>query len=143
MFEKPNLRSQQEQPLAEMSQEQGPPPLYSNPPQEQAGQAPALLVPTPLTTAAAEHVTQPQAPTMMPQAMPVPANEAPPDYYFQEPKSQLPGVTKATGLAVNIQMNGQLIPGTVMEDVRSEKGVRNMSLYTSVTPFYSHHFIFN
>lgn len=95
---------------------ESPPPSYSDP-------QPATLIPTPFT----EYVSAPALPhthvamaavmprAEPPRAVPVPATEAPPDYFLHEPKSG-PPAGKA-GLAVQIQMDGKLVPGTVMEDV--------------------------
>ena len=52
---------------------------------------------------------------VLPVANPVPASEAPPDYYLHTPKSD--ALPAKAGLAVHIQMDGRLVPGTVMEDV--------------------------
>ena len=82
----------------------GPPPLYSAP-------QPATLAPTPLGA------TAPHPPTLPP-AVPVPVDEAPPDYFQLPPKAGAVPSGKA-GLAVQIQMDGRLVPGTVMEDVSS------------------------
>lgn len=88
-----------------------PPPSY-NTPQAQA----ATLIPTPFT----EHPSISQPPFPFPQAtpvpVPVPINESPPDYFLHAPK-EAPLGAKA-GLAVQIQIDGKLVPGTVMEDVR-------------------------
>ncbi len=58
----------------------------------------------------------PFSPPSLPAAVPVPVNEAPPDYFLHAPKQ--PPLTGKAGLAVQIQMDGRLVPGTVMEDVR-------------------------
>lgn len=97
---------------------EGPPPSYSDP------QQPATLTPTPFTqyVSAAPHAhvamataTPRRAGAEPPRAVPVSATEAPPDYFLHEPKGN-PPAGKA-GLAVQIQIDGKLVPGTVMEDV--------------------------
>lgn len=72
------------------------PPFYSS-------THPATLTPTPLPSG-----------IPMTAAMPFPTNEAPPDYSLHAKEAPLP--SKA-GLAVQIQIDGKLVPGTVMEDV--------------------------
>lgn len=45
------------------------------------------------------------------------ANDAPPDYSLHAPKGD-GHLGKKAGMAVQIQIDGKLVPGTVMEDVR-------------------------
>lgn len=78
---------------------ESPPPCYSVP-------RPATLTPTPFTS---------DVPMAAAAAMPIPvSHEAPPDYSLHA-KEPLP--TGKAGLAVQIQIDGKLVPGTVMEDV--------------------------
>lgn len=81
-----------------------PPPSYSTP-------QPATLTPTTFT----EHQHPQSSHSHVPLAGPV-TNEAPPDYFLHDPGKEGPPLGKA-GLAVQIQMDGRLVPGTVMEDV--------------------------
>ena len=87
------------------AQNDDPPPSYTAP--QALQQQPATITPTPFTDY--------QRPQAMPTAVPVPTDEAPPDYFTHEAKS-VPRAGKP-GLAVQIQIDGRLVPGTVMEDV--------------------------
>lgn len=90
-------------PIRNNSQQQdleGPPPCYNAP-------HPATLAPTPFTSD-----------VPMAAALPIPSHEAPPDYSLHA-KEALP--TGKAGLAVQIQIDGKLVPGTVMEDVSWRK----------------------
>ncbi len=80
---------------------QYPPPSYSAPQQ-------ATLTPTPLTSNVPMAAATPHLPLP-------PADEPPPDYFLHEPKD--PHLAGKAGLAVQIQIDGKLVPGTVMEDV--------------------------
>ena len=67
-------------------------------------------------------------------AMPVPSNEAPPDYSLHAKEGPLPA---KAGLAVQIQIDGKLVPGTVMEDV-SEVFPGQVDLPDHLLPVFMH-----
>jgi hypothetical protein len=87
--------------------ESHPPPTYGGP-----HPPPATLAPTSIPPVATPPTTVPLAAAAA--AVPVLTNEAPPEYSLHAKGGPLP--SKA-GLAVQIQIDGKLVPGTVMEDV--------------------------
>ena len=94
-----------------------PPPSYSSP--HSATPMPAMPTEPPRPLEPRTHDIPLTLGGATVEAAPISANEAPPEYTLHAPCPEGEKKTiKKTGMLVDIQIDGKLVPGTVMEDVR-------------------------